>query len=121
MYQPVFAVYIIVLIRRRVEEIYQLLVDRKYQEVATMTNGIRLRGADIETAVNDYPYALTRWPDSMQMPLDTIEVNATIPTWNVVASAFTAEEQHSDLSLELTFIECGPGEFAIALDNLHVR
>jgi hypothetical protein len=108
-------------IRRRAEEVYELLVRGDYDALARMTRGVRLSAEEIRVAVHDYPYALRPWPPGQPMYIDVIEVTDSNPQcWSISADAYTDEEGRSDLSMELTLTESHPGELEVEFDNLHV-
>jgi hypothetical protein len=101
-------------------EVIERLVSRRYVELETMTNGIRLKASDMDRAVAEYGRILVPPPENAFELLDIVEVHGFSNTkWSVVMPLWTREEGRSDLSVELTLIRCGE-KFAVELDNIHV-
>jgi hypothetical protein len=103
-----------------VRQIVELLVAKDYDRVARMTCGQRLDSESISQAIRDYGRTLVVPPDAAFEHLDVVRVrDARPPRWSVRMNLWTAEEQQSDLSIELTLIEAG-ADYAIELDDIHV-
>ena len=106
-------------IRRAVEEVYELLLQRQYSTLEKLTGGVRLSAKEIENAVQQYPHALQ--PRPAGAPIDIVEITNSSPrAWSIRAGAYTAREGRSDLTLELTVIEEPSGTMRVELDDLHV-
>lgn len=106
-------------IRRTVEKVYELLVQRKYSALEKLTGGVRLSAKEIEDAVNEYPHALQSPPAGA--PIDVVEITNSSPrAWSIRVDAYTEREGRSDLTLELTVIEDSSGTLRVELDGLHV-
>ena len=106
-------------IRRTVEQVYELLLQKKYSALEKLTGGVRLSAKEIEDAVKQYPHALQFRP--ADAPIDIVEITNSSPrAWSIRADAYTAREGRSDLTLELTVIEDPSGVMRVELDDLHV-
>ena len=96
-------------VRAAVKHVYDLVVSGKYEEIDTLTGGVRLSAAEIDNAVRSYRYALRHWPATQPMPIDAIEIIDSNPrAWSIQVDAYTAEEGRSDLTLELTSLRQEP-------------
>lgn len=103
-----------------VEDVYALLYNEQYDQLAQLTKSTRLSSKEMTLSISEYDCQLTPYPNDVT--LDVIEVQDSNPKeWNVIAPIYTKEEGLSDLSLELTLIEKVGEIFEIKLDNIHVR
>ena len=103
-----------------VRQIIELLVAGEYEHVARITRGERLSAGAIEETIRDYGRTLIMPPDTAFEQLDVVRVkDAWPPCWSVRSALWTAEEQRSDLSIELTLTET-KGGYVITLDDIHV-
>ena len=103
-----------------VRQIVKLLVTGEYERVAQITGGKRLDAASIEGAIREYGRTLIMPPDSAFDEMDVVAIeNARTPCWSVRMSFWTAEENRSDLSIELRLTEA-EGRITIELDDIHV-
>jgi hypothetical protein len=76
-------------IRRTVERVYDLLVQREYGRLEKLTGGVRLSAKEIEDAVKDYPHALQSRP--VGAPIDVVEITNSSPrAWSIRADAYLA-------------------------------
>jgi hypothetical protein len=107
-------------LREPVARVLGLLAQKKYAELARLTNEVRLSAPAIAQAVADYGRTLVEPPDDAFNLLDAVQVRgAQPPRWSITMPVWTKEEGRSDLSVELTVTDCGNG-FSIELDDLHV-
>jgi len=103
-----------------VRQIIDLLVAKKYAELASLTHGVRLPVEEIGSAVADYGRELVSVPEDAFGLMDVVEVKNALPRrWAVTMPLWTQEEGRSDLSVELTLIESGTS-FIVELDDIHV-
>lgn len=95
------------------------LANAKYDEIARLTDTIRLRVEEIKDAIDSYPgtvIAVVRSED-----LDVIKIKkAKEECWSVNVRLHTAEEGPSDLTMSLTIIESNSAYYAVELDDIHV-
>ena len=92
------------MIEETVRHLYGLLVDKKYKEIESMTNGKRMRAIDIENCIVEFGRELIPYPQTIQ--LDIVEIRNSDPQeWSVVSPVFTVEEGYSDLSLEMSMTQ----------------
>ena len=107
-------------LRKPVRRVIELLTVGKYAEVEALTNGNRLKEADMAKAIGDYGRHLVLPPDSAFALMDVVEVrDATPRQWSVTMPLWTREEGRSDLSIAVTLIARERG-FTVELDDIHV-
>jgi hypothetical protein len=107
-------------LKKPVRQVVELLVARKYAELESLTNGVRLSATDIAAAIAGYGRQLVSLPNDAFSLMDVVKVKgAEPPKWSIVMPLWTQEEGRSDLSIELTVIE-RDNRFAIELDDIHV-
>ena len=107
-------------LRLPVRQIIELFAARKYAEVETMTNGVRLNAEAMATAISDCGQDLVIPPDDAFALMDVVEIRDAQPRrWSITMPLWTREEGRSDLSLELT-LSAGEQAFTIELDDIHV-
>ena len=107
-------------LREPVAQVLGLLAQKKYAELARLTNEVRLSAQEIAQAVADYGRTLVEPPEDAFSLLDALQVRgAQPPRWSITMPVWTREEGRSDLSVELTVTDFGNG-FSIELDDLHV-
>lgn len=103
-----------------VERIVQLLAERKFGQIESLTRGVRLSAQEMETALDEYGRTLVRLPRNAFKLMDIIPHHSEkASSWSVIMPLWTAEEGRSDLSLELTLIRQGD-DVSIELDDIHV-
>lgn len=103
-----------------VKSIVWLLVAGRFEEVAKVTNNIRMDADDVERAVGGYGKTLVMPPDESFENLDIVQVRrSTPPCWSVRFDMWTVEEGRSDLTLELSITLDG-GRWCVGLDDIHV-
>ena len=106
------------MIEETVRTIYALLLNRQYQQIETLTEGIRLTAQEIEELISDYGRNLASYPEKVEF--DVIEITGYDPrSWSVVAPVYTIEGL-SDLSIEMTLSQKGADILKIKLDSIHV-
>ena len=104
-----------------VKTVTDYLAQGEYEELERLSNGIRLKANEIETAVVDYGRKIEPLPDTVYEELDVVEVDGSEPKqWSVNVPVFTFEEGRSDLTLELTIIDSCSGLYTVEVDDLHV-
>ena len=107
-------------IQKQVSKIIELLVQRKFIEIESITRGVRLPAEQIETAVDQYGRILVIPPVDAFKLMDVIEIQNSSPaSWSVNMPLWTKEEGRSDLTLELTLVREAAG-FKVELDDIHV-
>ena len=107
------------MIEKTVRTLYSLLLNRQYQQIEKMTEGIRLNSQEIEGAISDYGRNMAPYPEHVEF--DLIEITGSNPkSWSVVAPVYTMEEGLSDLSLEMTLTQIDADLLKVELDNIHV-
>lgn len=103
-----------------VKQVIELLVARKFSELETLTNGVRLNEQAIASAVTDYGRRLVLPPNDAFKLMNVVAVrNSQPPRWSITMPLWTKEEGRSDLSIDVTLIETTSG-FTIELDDIHV-
>lgn len=108
------------MIEKIVKELYALLLNKEYQQIESLTEGVRLNAREIEDSIKDYGRNLAPYPEKVEF--DVIEIVGTEKkAWSVVAPVYTIEEGLSDLSIELTILHSASDHLKIELDNIHVR
>ena len=104
----------------QVRKIINLLVERRYQDIESLTNGIRLSVSQIDEAIAGYGRILIAPPEEGYELMDAVEITGANPRrWSVTMPLWTEEESRSDLTLELTIIENGD-QILVELDDIHV-
>ena len=95
------------------------LADAKYDEIARLTDTIRMRAEEIKEAIDSYPGTMIA--EVRQEDLDVIKIKtAKEECWSVNVRLHTAEEGPSDLTMSLTIIESDSAYYAVELDDIHV-
>ena len=108
------------MIEQTIKEIYTLLCDKKYEELASLTNHTRLSSDEIKNSILDYGRQLIQYPKNIEF--DVIEVTNSNPKeFSIWAPIYTQEEGLSDLSVELTLIEESDMKYKVKLYNIHVH
>ena len=103
-----------------VKRLVKHLVANDMRSVEKMTKGVRLTAFEIQEAIREYGGTLVTPPDTAFQTMDAIEIEGCDPKkWSIRFELWTAEENSSDLSLELTVTETVP-EPRVELDNIHV-
>ena len=103
-----------------VNQVVELLVTGKYSDLENLPHGVRLTAREIANAVSDYGRKLIQPPQNGLKMMDVIEVKDANPKrWSIVMPLWSEEEGRSDLTLEMTAIDCG-ASVVIELDNIHV-
>jgi hypothetical protein len=103
-----------------VANIVAKLAAGQFAQIEQLTLGRRLSAGDMRKAVASYGRTLLVMPPDAVGLIDYIRISSE-SAWSVVAPLHTAEEGLSDLSLEMTLRESGPGTYDIEIDNIHVR
>ena len=104
-----------------VKIVTELLSEKKYKEIESLCNGVRLKADQIACAVNEYGRNIVSLPNEGFEKLDIIEVTDSNPKeWSVNVPIYTSEEGKSDLTLELSLIDSTSDIYKIEVDNLHV-
>lgn len=102
-----------------------LLAQRRFEELETLTRGIRLTADEIQRATDDYPHRiLPLSEEDVERRLDLEEnvfpIDGTFPPAYHVDVHLMDEEGADDLTLSLRLTE-GPGEmYAVSIQNLHI-
>ena|SRR5689334_19212622 len=107
-------------IAQAVHTVVGLLVNRDFGALERLTNGVRLKVADIQSALSAYGKTLIEPASSAFEKLDVVEVtNRNPPEYSVWFHLWTKEEGLSDLSLQLTVADLGSDKLRIELDDIH--
>jgi len=107
-------------LQHEVGEIIRLLVDRQFDKIAALTNGVRLPAKQMQSAVEQYGRTLVVPPSDAFELMDVVEVREKQPSqWSITMPLWTKEEGRSDLSIEVTIVQ-GTDKFHIELDDIHV-
>lgn len=105
---------------KTVERLVDLLVEKEYSEIATLTKNQRLTEAQISEAIIEYGRTLVSPPYSFHERINIVPIINSAPTrWSVDFPLWTLEEGESDLSVELTCIDNENDIFEIEMDNIH--
>jgi len=108
------------MIEKIIIDVYTLLYNKKYKELARLTNNTRLSSNDIEESILEYGRQLIPYPN--EVVFDIVEViNSKPKELSIWAPIYTKEEGLSDLSFELTLIEKNDMTYKVELDNIHVH
>jgi hypothetical protein len=97
----------------------QHLAEKKYEELAVLTDTIRMRSDEIMEAVESYPGSilLTVRPQD----IDTIKIEtAKEDCWSVNVRLHTDREGPSDLTMSLTLFESNTEFYGVELEDIHV-
>lgn len=95
------------------------LAEMKYDELAQITDTIRMRAEEIEEAINSYPGMII--PTVRPEDLDVIKIDTTKEEcWSVNVKLHTNEESPSDLTMLLTLVESEASYYNVELDDIHV-
>jgi hypothetical protein len=102
--------------------VISLLVNGKYQELETLSQGVHLKAEYIAAGVTEYGCTLVAPPEEAFSNLNIIKVSKSqLPTYSVRFAVYTKEEGISDLSIELTLIEVLKEKpLCIEIDNIIV-
>lgn len=112
---------LVVPVRTAVATTVNLLVDRSYQTLASMTRGRWLTAQQLQEGVDEYGRMLVRVPESDLDDLDVVQMAGSEPaTFHVVVPLWTDEEGRSDLALELRLVENFPDALSVEVTDLHV-
>jgi hypothetical protein len=97
----------------------QHLAQRKYDELAVLTDTIRMRSEEIMAAVESYPGSIV--PTVRPQDIDTIKIKtAKEDCWSVNVRLHTDREGPSDLTMSLTLIESNSAFYGVELEDIHV-
>lgn len=108
-------------LERTIEHIVSLLIAGRYEDIERLSGKARLSDQELRTAVAEYGRTLTM-PKEGKLKPDVISINGSIPPqWSVVVPLHTIEEGESDLSLDLVLTDTGLAEYAVIVEDLHVR
>lgn len=103
-------------------ELVSLLVHGEYEELEHRSKGVRMSAAELRAAVEEYGRTLVQVPEEGWALTDTIAVSGSRPArFSVRQPLWTKEEDHSDLTFEVTLIESQPDKFKVEIDDLHVH
>ena len=98
-----------------------LLVERRYQELERITQGVRLTAQESQAAIEHYGATLVFPPEDGIEQIDVVEVSSPQQSaWSVSCPLWTKEEGRSALSIELTIILTPTGT-KVEIDNVRVR
>lgn len=107
-------------LQKPVRQVIDLLVRGQYEELQSLTAGIRLSATEMRNAVLSYGRQLVPPPQEAFDLMDVVMVrDSRPPKWSITMPLWTCEEGRSDLSIELTVIQ-REGGFEIELDDIHV-
>lgn len=110
-------------LRDTILRVTQLLVEGRYEELETLTEGKQLSAEQIAKAVEDWPSHVIMPPDDSLESLvyGILEVPNSHPEqWLVDAILYSEREGRSDLTPSLTLTDALGEYYQVALDDLHV-
>ena len=108
-------------IHNTVNYVYELFIEKKYQELEQLSQGVRLSAKEMSDAIIQYGRSLCSLPSTIHPKLNIVEVSSVTPRrWNVSLPVYTKEEGLSDLTLELTLVETNEDIYGFEIDDLHV-
>jgi hypothetical protein len=108
-------------ILKTAKHLVRLLVHANYDELVRLSNGIRLRASDIETAIAEYPATFIMPENIFFEELDVIEISdSNPPKYSVDIDLWSKEEGRSDLTLQTTMIESKKELMDVEIDDIHV-
>ncbi len=109
-------------IERTLRDIVSLLVRKDYATLEKMTNGVRLRVAEIDARITEYGRTIAFPPAVAFRDIDVIPIRASVPqAYSIRFRLYTVEEGKSDLELQATFIENPAAEeMRVEIDNIIV-
>jgi hypothetical protein len=105
-------------IRRIVRLLVDLLVAGNYDQVETLTNGMRLDASSINSAIARYGRTLVSPPEDAYDELDIVPIYDG-SRWSIRMALWTTEEGRSDLSIELT-VSRADGKYMVEIDDIRV-
>ncbi len=106
-----------------VRKMISLLVEKRYSEIVSWTNGNGYPEDQIAAAIVDHDVTVVYPPDSFYpSQIDVVRIDNTCSQeWSVAFPLWTIEEGESDLSVELT---CTQGDGLVCanidFDTIHV-
>ena len=104
-----------------VKHLCDLLASHRYEDLESVSNGIRLKATEIKTAIEDYGKTIISLPIQGYSDIDIIKIeNHKSNQWSVNVPVYTKEEGKSDLTLELTLKESPSDLYSVEIDGLHV-
>lgn len=103
-------------------EIVRLLAQADYETIEKVTHGVRLKASEIEAGVVEYGRTLVFPPPEAFSDIDVIPIYGSTPAaYSIRFRLHTIEEGKSDLELQATFVDIGPGkQMKVELDNIIV-
>ena len=102
-----------------VEMLVKFLAEKKYDELAELTDTIRMRAEEIAEAIDSYPGKIIS--EIRPEDLDLIEINTPKEEcWSVDVRLHADEEGPSDLIMSLTLIESNTDCYNVEIDDIHV-
>ncbi|NQT71153.1 MAG: hypothetical protein HQ553_00115 [Chloroflexi bacterium] len=108
-------------ILKTAKHLVSLLVQGDYDELISLSNGIRLQASEMKKALAEYP-ATFIMPDNIVFEdFDVIEIaESDPPKYSVDIDLWSEEEGRSDLTLQTTMIESEKEIMAVEIDDIHV-
>lgn len=107
-------------IYKTVLRLVNLLVDKKYSEIADWSKKKRLTEKEIKEAIDEYGQMIIFPPANFLNEIDVIEIaTSKSKKWSVVFPLWTTEDGKSDLSVEITVIDSSNQYYDIEVDNIH--
>lgn len=104
-----------------VRHVASLLEKEAYEELESLSQGVRLSAEEMKEAIRSYGRKITCFPEAACKELDIVEVLGSIPKqWRINVPLFTESEDHSDLTLSVTLIESETALHKIEVDDIHV-
>ena len=101
------------------EMLVKYLADKKYDELAELTDTIRLRSEEIAEAIATYLGNII--PVVRPEDIDAIKIEtAKEDCWSVNVRLHMDEESPSDLTMSLTLVESDSPYYTTELDDIHV-
>lgn len=103
-----------------VKQVLALLVNEQYDEMQSLSRGVRLSAQEMRGAIDQYGRHLIMGPAEQLQEMDVVEVRMATPKrWSIQVPLWTREEGRSDLTLELTLIDSS-SSLNVEIDDIHV-
>lgn len=91
------------------KHIVELLVTGRYDELESLSHGVRLKAEHIRSSLDEYGGTLVPPPPSAFDEVDVIEIEGQpTPEYSIRFRLYTSEEGESDLEFQATFIDKDP-------------
>lgn len=112
-----------------VRYVMSLLVEGEYNQIETLTSGVRMSALELKEEVEGNEQKLVMPPDSFFERIYKSEDNhfvvieiedAVLPQWHVTVDLWTDQDEFADISLEMVVTESNETIYDVQIDNLHM-